>query len=113
MRPHPSEDVDELDAALTAAGGPARGVTRNGDLADVLAAASVVVSQLSTVIAEALLADRPVIVADFAEQEGWTLYKESSACLLASSAGGAREALTRVRSDADLRSRMASGEGAS
>ena len=87
-------------------GGPRDGI-RAGALADVLAAASIVVSQLSTVIAEAILADRPVVVADFAEQEGWSLYKDSAGMPGRRRARrSSLTALARVRSDAELRRAM-------
>ena len=74
-----------------------------GRLADVLAAASIVVSQLSTVISEAVLADRPVIVADFARQEGWSAYKDSDACLVLGPASSRRPLVAACASiDSDL-----------
>lgn len=72
-------------------------MSRAGELADVLAASDLVVSQLSTVISEAVLADRPVVVADFDRQEGWSAYKDSEATLVASTADELADAAASVQ----------------
>ncbi len=109
IRPHPSENLDAIAAAYGRTGGNPAHVSREGELGDVLAASNLVVSQLSTVISEAVLADRPVIVADFDRQEGWSAYKDSDATLVAASEEELVAASASIDSDPELRERLRAG----
>jgi hypothetical protein len=109
IRPHPSEDLDAIAGAFARAGGDPHHVTRAGELGDVLAAADLVVSQLSTVISEAVLADRPVIVADFDRQQGWSAYKDSDATLVAANGEELASASIAISSSRKVREQLRGG----
>jgi hypothetical protein len=109
IRPHPSEDLDAIAAVYAEEGGDPGHVSRDGELTEVLAASSLVISQLSTVISEAVLADRPVVVADFDRQEGWDAYKRSEATLVAADPDELAAAVATVLSETTVAERLRQG----
>jgi glycosyltransferase involved in cell wall biosynthesis len=98
VKVHPSESTELVKGAISAAGFSAE-TLYSGNLGELLARSSIVISQFSTVVTEAIVLDKPVIIANLTGLVFANEYQASGACLYATTIEELRDCLIRVISD--------------
>jgi len=109
VRLHPGDDRAAVQAALREAGAASGTLTSGGSLADLVLAADVVVAQVSTVVAESILLDRPTLVVDMHGRGGYEDYARAGASEPVTDLADLPEMLRRALDDDAMRARMADG----
>jgi hypothetical protein len=98
IRLHPSDDPEPVRAELRRRGLP-DSVMPGISLIELLALSRVVISQWSTVVAEAALAGRPVILVNLARLPGGEAYVDAGVCLPVNDAAGIAAAIASLLDD--------------
>jgi hypothetical protein len=83
IRLHPSEDASAAEAVVAERRLPTSTLVTAGTLADLVLASDAVIAQMSSVVGEAIMLDRPTIVVDLLQRGGWAGYAATGACLTA------------------------------
>jgi hypothetical protein len=95
-----------VEALLASRGLPPETLLR-GRLLEALAIADAVVAQPSTSVSEALLLDRPVVLANLQQLGGWNVWTDAGVCLEVHDGPALAEALTRALADGPTREALA------
>ena len=103
---HPSDDSEAVKKELSA--DRSFGGFYRSDLADLLLASDIVVSQWSTVVAEAVLLDRPVVLVNLERLPGPEIYVDDGICLYADASEDIGPAIAAVLADDAVRSALTS-----
>jgi CDP-glycerol glycerophosphotransferase (TagB/SpsB family) len=83
-----------------------------GTLADMVLASDAVIAQMSSVVGEAIMLDRPTIVVDLLQRGGWAGYAAAGACLTAFTESELTASVRRVLDDDDVRATLAAARSA-
>lgn len=105
IRLHPSDNPQPLRAELRRRGLPDTVMPRI-ELLELLVLSRVVISQWSTVVAEAALAGRPTVLVNLLHLPGAESYVDAGICIPVDEAAGIAPALTRVLDDPDMAARL-------
>jgi hypothetical protein len=103
VRLHPADDRESVRVLLGERGVAAAG----GRLDEVLANASLVISQVSTIVAEAVWFGVPVVLVDLEDLGGWGAYEAAGVVVKASTPTELVESVARVLRDETLRRKLA------
>lgn len=104
---HPADDPAPVRGLLHRRGYPERTLF-TGPLVDALAVADLVISQPSTVVGEAVILGKPVVLADFQATPGpGTAYAAAGVCLVADDEEALRGAVEKVLLDEGVRASLA------
>jgi hypothetical protein len=106
IRLHPSDDAAPVRAELARRGLPDSVMPRM-ELIELLALARVVVTQWSTVVAEAALVGRDIVLVNLQGLPGGEAYVDAGICVAADDAPAIRSAMTRVLDDEPTRRTLA------
>ncbi len=105
---HPIDRVDSAERLISEFGLPAETLYL-GDLKSLLFQSKIIISQFSTVVSEAILLDRDVVLLNLNGMKFTSAYTDSGACLYAETVEELRACLWDIFFDAAVRRRLAAG----
>lgn len=108
VKVHPSEKAEIVKDVISAAGFPAE-TLYSGNLIELLTRSDIVISQFSTVVTEAMLLNKSVIVVNLTGLEFANEYQKSGACLYATTIEELRDCLIRLIFDTKTIEDLAEG----
>jgi CDP-glycerol glycerophosphotransferase (TagB/SpsB family) len=84
----------------------------DGTLADLVLASDAVIAQMSSVVGEAIMLDRPTVVVDLLQRGGWAGYAATGACLTALTESELAASVRGALEDDDVRAALAAARSA-
>jgi len=99
IKPHPGADDPRVIRRMLQEKGYEDVVLAEGQIGEWLQTADLVISQISTVVTEAILFDKPVILADFLKIRGAEPYVDGGVCLYITAPSELKEAVNEIMND--------------
>jgi UDP-N-acetylglucosamine:LPS N-acetylglucosamine transferase len=99
IKPHPGSDNPRLVRKMLQENGYQDVVLVQGQIGEWLQSADLVISQISTVVTEAVLLDKPVILANFLKIAGAEPYVDAGVCLYITAPSDLKEAVDKIMND--------------